>query len=99
MLAFLQHSREIKQVLGRFTMRVAAETGNAVLYIGRITDLAHLAVADYVHAELGLAPHDFINGIRNDLIGSRLILDRALFPTEDDISHCLGARQTADMRG
>ena len=62
----LQHARKLHQVLARLARRVAGEPGEAVLDVGGVADLAHLAVAHDVDAGLDLPAHDF-----RDRVGDR----------------------------
>ena len=55
---FLQQARELDQVLSRLARRIAVEAGQAVLDVGGVADLAHLAVADDVDADLDLPADD-----------------------------------------
>ncbi len=54
----LEQPRKLDQVLAGLARRIAGEAGEAIRDVGRVADLAHLAVADDVDAGLDLAAHD-----------------------------------------
>src|SRR5688572_10584889 len=77
----LEQSREIEQILTGLAWRIAVEAAQAFGDVGRVTDLAHLAIADYVDADVDLAPHDVADGSRDrprcgDRIGDFIALAR-----------------------
>ena len=73
----------------------AAEAGEAILDVGRVARLAHLAVVDDVHARLGLLADDLLDGGR-DATRQRSRVDRHAFLLR--VHHpdqVLGPRQAA----
>ena len=93
----LEEAGKRLQVARRAALAVALEAGDAVLDVGGVADLAHLAVADQVHAGLHLPRHHVVDRMRED--GLRIRLRFALLPAEDEVGDRLGTRQAAHVRG
>ena len=94
----LQDARKLDQILSRLTRRIAGEPGDAVLDVGGIADLAHLAVAHHVDAGLDLTAHDIAYGFGNRGAPGGRIRNLAAIACEQDVGYGLRARQAADMR-
>src|SRR5262245_60221505 len=75
------------------------KTIEPVVHVGCVADLAGLAVADDVDADLDLAFHDIQNGLLHLAIELRGVEGLAIFPRLEKSDHDISARQTADMRG
>jgi hypothetical protein len=91
--------REIVEVLGRRTSRVAFKSGEAVANIGRVADFAGLAVAYDIESTLGLAiycvgdrpPHRFVEFSLVEIFAAVL--------REQEVNHFLRAGKAAHMGG
>ena len=88
----------LDQVLARLARRIAIEAREPVLDIGGVADLAHLAVADDVHADFDLLADDVDDRIGDHAIGVWRNGAVAL-AGEQHVGDSLRARQAADMRG
>ena len=86
----------LDQVLPRLARRVAIEAGQPVLDVGRVADLAHLAVADDVDADLDLLADDFRDRVGDHLLGVRRHRSAVLMG-EQHVGDRLRARQAADV--
>jgi len=94
----LRHeAREFHQVLARVARRIAAEARKAVGNVGRVADLAGLAVADDVDAGLDLAADDVGDGAGDHRRRRARVADLAPLAPEQHVGHRLGARQAADV--
>ncbi len=89
---------EFDQVLAGLARGVAIEAGDAVLDVGRVADLAHLAVADDVDADLDLAAHDVGDRVADRARAAGAVMRRSLVTREQDVRDRLRARQAADVR-
>ena len=67
--------------------------------VGRKADLAHLAVADDVHAGCHLLRHDITHGARHGRVEGIFVIVGAAVLREKLIDDVLRARQTADVGG
>ena len=93
-----QESRKLDQVLPRLARRVAAEPGQAPRDVGGVADLAHLAVADQVDADLHLPTHHLGHGRGNDGVVASVVTRLFALAREQHLRHGLAARQAADVR-
>ena len=64
-LAF-EEAREGFEIARRRAWAVAFETGDAILDVGRVGDLRHLAVADEIDARGDLGGDDIVHGVADD---------------------------------
>jgi hypothetical protein len=95
-LAKFRIVHEIEMRLGR---KLTAEAGEPVLDVGGIADLAGLAVADDVEADLGLAPDDVTHGPGDDAREFRLIVRLAAVLAQQQRDRVVRPRQAADVGG
>ena len=75
------------------------EAGEPVVHIGRIADLAGLAIADDVDANLGLPLDDIEHRLPDCPVEFRGVVGGPAFARIEQPHHRLGARQAADMGG
>src|SRR5580700_894457 len=94
-LAEVRIARQVALRLGREIL--AAEAGQTVLDIGRVADLARLAVADNVDANRNLAGDDIGHRLAHLAVKIRVIVVLALILLDQQLDHRLRPRQTADM--
>src|SRR6516164_6545168 len=94
-----QKTWKLNQVLARLARSVAGEPREAPRDVGRIADLAHLAIADDVDADLDLAAHDLRYRFRNDRVVPRDITRLLPLAREEQVRHRLTAGQAADVGG
>ena len=85
------------QIPGRLPVAVAVETRDAVLDVGGVADLAHLAIAHDIDAARHLAGDDGIHRGADHLVPVRRLF--ALFASEHHVRYGLRARQAADVCG
>ena len=88
-----------REVLGRLARRMAAEAREALYDVGRIADLAHLAVADDRDPGLDLPLHRLVDSLLHHAVELGLVICLALVAGEQQRNEFGAARQAADMRG
>ncbi len=93
-----EQPRKLDEILARLARRVPVEAGDAVLDVGRVADLAHLAVTDEIDAGLNLAAHDLGDAVPNRARSRRGVRDGALLAGEQHVGDGLRAGQAADVR-
>src|SRR5581483_8270010 len=94
-----QESWKFHQVLTRLAWGIASESDQTSRNVRGVADLAHLAIAHEVDANLDLATYNLGNRLGNDLlvtVGRSQLLALA---REQHIRHSLAARQAADVCG
>ena len=94
-----QQARELDQVLARLARGVAGESRQAARDVGRIADLAHLAIADDIDADLDLPAHDLRYRFRDDCVVPRDLTRLLALAREEHVRHRLAAWQAADVGG
>ena len=88
----------IRHVAIRFRReRLAAETGEALLDVGRVADLAGLAVTDDIDADRHLVRDDLAHRLRDLAIEIGMIVGLVLILLHQQIDQRLRPRQAADM--
>ncbi len=93
-----QEARELDQILSRLARRVAVEPGQAARDVGSVADLAHLAVADQVDANLHLPAHHVGHGRGNDGVVASAVTRFFALAREQHLRHGPAAREAADVR-
>ena len=88
--------REVRRHAAR---AVAGEAVEAVLDIGGIADLAHLAVGDHVHPGVDLLAHHVRDGAFHAGVERAPVGERAVLLGEQHLGDIRRPRQAADMRG
>ena len=92
----LQETGKLLEVARWPSIAVTIKARDSILDVGCVADLAHLAVANDVYAELNLPGDDVVDRITDDLC--RVADCLAFFLREDGIGYGLRARQATDMR-
>ena len=90
---FIQVFRSRARHLGDF------EAGEAVAHVGRVADLAHLAIADDIHAGVHLAEGHFADGAGHHGVEFGLVVILPAVLGEELVDDVLGARHAADVGG
>ncbi len=94
LLSQLRQRRKIKRGLAR---DVAAKAGQALLDIGRVSDLAELAVADHRYARLDLSGHGILHRRLNLLIEFGHVIRLAVISRKEQRNQLIAPGQTADV--
>ena len=97
--AKLGKRRDIEVRLWRPGRPFLREAGEPVVHIGRVADLAGLAIADDVDADLGLPLDDIEHRLPDCPVEFRGVVGGPAFARLEQPHHRLGARQAADMGG
>jgi hypothetical protein len=90
--------REVVQVLGGGTFRIALESGEAVTDVRGVADLAHLAVTHDIDAHVVLAANDLVYAVLEgvlELLGIDLV---AAILREQEIDNTLWSWKAAYVR-
>ena len=95
----LKKARVLLEVRGRLPWAVALESGDPVLDVGGVADLAHFAVADHVHPGLALFRHDRVHGLGQQRVPRRRLHALALLFGENHFRYRLRAGKAADVGG
>src|SRR6516164_7960882 len=94
-----QKTWKLNQVLARLARGVAGEPRQAARDVGRIADLAHLAIADDVDADLDLSAHDLRYRIGDNGVVPRAIAALIALAREQHVRHRLTAGKATDVGG
>ncbi len=95
----LRHIGEADQVLIDERVSEPAESGQAILDVGRVARLRHFAVVDDVETRPSLFVDDFLHRGSRALMQGRDIDFFALFLAVHHLNEVVRARQTSGMRG
>src|SRR5262249_33200097 len=89
--------RVVLQIQRNLPWIIALETGETVLYIGRISDLRRLSVAHHIDSDFHLSPDRLRNSFSHHPFEFDAVVRFAVLSLEKQIHDVVASRQAADM--